>query len=392
MPTRREILAAMMAAPLAGISVPGPSWAMRPRSEARLAVIIMRGGMDGLSAAPAYGDPDFARRRGKLDLGPPRQGGVLDLDGTFGLHPKLEILHGLYGSGELAVIHATSSPYRDRSHFSGQDVLENGTTTDNGASDGWLGRSLAQAPSPETAIAVRETVPLLLRGGKGVTSWSPSALPDIDEDTLRRVSALYEGDPLFAPALEAAIGINQVAGKGMEDGNARGRIQRINELMQAAGKFLAAEGGPHVAVVDMGGWDTHARQNGILDGQFTMLDQGVAALRSALGEAWRHTAVLTVTEFGRTVAANGSGGTDHGTGSVAFLMGGAVRGGRVIADWPGLSNAALLDSRDLRPTIDLRAVAKGLLGEHLRVASRALDSTVFPGSENVKPLQGLLRG
>ncbi len=392
MPTRRQILAAMMAAPLAGVSFPGVSWAMRPQGEARLAVIIMRGGMDGLSAVPAHGDPDFTRRRGKLDLGPPRDGGVLGLDATFGLHPKLATLHGLYGKGELAVIHATSSPYRDRSHFSGQDVLENGTTTDKGASDGWLGRSLGQAPSPEKAIAVRETVPLLLRGGKGVTSWSPSVLPEVDEDTLRRVSALYEGDPLFAGALEAAIGINQVAGKGMEDRNAKGRVQRVSELMQAAGKFLAAEGGPHVAVVDMGGWDTHARQNGILDGQFAMLDQGVAALRGALGEAWRRTAVLTVTEFGRTVAANGSGGTDHGTGGVAFLLGGAVSGGRVIADWPGLSNSALLDGRDLRPTTDLRAVAKGLLGDHLRVAPKALDTVVFPGSENVKPMQGLLRG
>ena len=183
------------------------------------------------------------------------------------------------------------------------------------------------------------------------------------------------------------------AGKGMgEDAKASGRIQRAAGLMQAAGKFLAADGGPHVAVVDMGGWDTHTRQNGILEQQFTMLDQGMAAFRAALGDAWRRTAVLTITEFGRTAAVNGSGGTDHGTGGVAFLMGGAVAGGRVIADWPGLSPRALLDGRDLRPTTDLRAVAKGILGDHLRIAGAALDRTVFPGSETVRPMAGLIRG
>ncbi|MGE0667394.1 MAG: DUF1501 domain-containing protein [Sphingomonadales bacterium] len=392
MPTRRQLLGAMMAAPLATLSFPAIGWANAP-GRARFVVLILRGGMDGLSAVPAHADPALASRRGPLDLGSPRDG-VLDLDGTFGLHPGLPTLHALYGSGELAVIHAVSSPYRDRSHFSGQDVLENGTLTDRGAGDGWLGRALAHAaPAPETAIAVRETVPLLLRGGKGVMSWSPSALPDVDADTLERVAMLYEGDPLFAEALDAAIGINRMAGSEIDGADRQaGRLRRVGVLMEAAGRFLAADDGPSVAAVDIGGWDTHARQSGLLGSQFAMLDQGVASLREALDAAWRHTAVLTITEFGRTVAANGSGGTDHGTGGVSFLLGGAVKGGRVIADWPGLSPSALLDGRDLRPTTDLRAVAKGILADHLHVAGGALDTVVFPGSENVRPMQGLIRG
>lgn len=396
MPTRRQILGAMMALPLTSLSFPVLSRAAAARSgEARLAVIVMRGGMDGLAAVPAYGDPSFSGLRGALDPGPPRDGGVLDLDGTFGLHPRFSTLHGLYGTGELAVIHAASSPYRDRSHFSGQDVLENGTLTDRGARDGWLGRSLAHtAPGPGKAIAVRETVPLLLRGGKGVTSWSPSPLPDVDGDTLQRIALLYENDPLFAGALNSAVGIKEIVARDdLGGGKVKpGRVQGVGGLMQAAGRIMAADDGPRVAVIDMDGWDTHARQASLLDSQFNVLDQGLATMKTALGDAWRHTAVLTITEFGRTVAVNGTGGTDHGTGGVAFLLGGAVNGGRVIADWPGLAQAALLDSRDLRPTIDLRAVAKGILGDHLRVASAALDKTVFPGSESIKPMAGLIRG
>ncbi len=393
MPTRRQVLGGMMAVPLAGLSFPRAGRAAA-RGDARLAVVIMRGGMDGLSAVPAYGDPDFHRQRGQLDLGPPGDGGVLDLDGTFGLHPRLATLHGFYGAGEMAVLHAVASPYRDRSHFSGQDVLENGTLTDRGAGDGWLGRSLRHAdPSARRAISVRETVPLLLRGGKDVASWSPSTLPEPDADTLQRIGVLYEGDPLFANALRAAVRLNATVGRDLdtEGERRRGRLQQATGLMQVAGRLLAAPDGPRVAVLDMDGWDTHTRQNGLLDQQFTALDQGIGAMREALGEAWRRTAVLTVTEFGRTVAVNGTGGTDHGTGGVSFLVGGAVRGGRIIADWPGLAAQALLDGRDLRPTTDLRAVAKGILGDHLRVPGAALDTAVFPGSENVRPMRGLIR-
>ena len=383
MPTRRRILQAMAALPF--VSFGFPAFAGPSAGAARLVVLVLRGGMDGLAAVPAHGDPGYAGRRGALALDRPD---ILDLDGTFGLHPGLSTLHALYGKGELAVIHACCSPYHDRSHFAGQDVLENGALTDRGAADGWLARALSHTPLQ--AIAIGETVPLLLRGGTRVASWAPSAMPIVDEDTLQRIALLYEADPLFAEALESALGANAIANDA-----ARRRPQpadRFQVLMSAAGRFLAAPEGPGVAVVDLGGWDTHSGQRGRLDRHFGILDQGIAALRDSMGSTWSRTAVLAVTEFGRTAAINGTGGTDHGTGGAAFLLGGAVQGGRVVADWPGLQSAALLDGRDLRPTTDLRAIAKGVLHDHLGVPRAALESSVFPESGNVPPLSGLIRG
>jgi uncharacterized protein (DUF1501 family) len=164
--------------------------------------------------------------------------------------------------------------------------------------------------------------------------------------------------------------------------------------VRAAAGFLRQEQGPKVAVFDTSGWDTHANEGGAqgqLAGRLAALDKGLATLRQELGPTWSDTAVLLVTEFGRTAAINGTRGTDHGTAAAAFLVGGAVAGGRVIADWPGLSARALYQGRDLAPTLDLRSVLKGLLADHLRVPGRALEDTVFPDSAAAKPLHGLLR-
>lgn len=382
MPTRRRILQAMAALPI--LSLGFPALAHPSAGEARLMVLVLRGGMDGLAAVPAPGDPAYAARRGALAV---PKADVLDLDGTFGLHPGLSTLHALYGKGELAILHACCSPYRDRSHFAAQDMLENGMVPGRRAADGWLARALPYTESH--AIAVGETVPLLLRGGKGAASWAPSAMPVIDEDTLRRIAMLYEADPLFAEALDSALGANAIASDAAR--RRPGPADRFRTLMGAAGRFLAAPEGPRVAVVELGGWDTHSDQRGRLDRQFGVLDQGIAALRDSAGTAWPAMAVLAVTEFGRTAAINGTGGTDHGTGGAAFLLGGAVRGGRVVADWPGLQSAALLDGRDLRPTTDLRAIIKGVLRDHLGVPRQALDTAVFPESGSVAPLSGLIR-
>jgi uncharacterized protein (DUF1501 family) len=396
MPTRRQVMGVLAALPVLGMAAPARAAARAADGERpRFMVLVLRGGLDGLSAVPAHGDPVFSRRRGSLDLGAPGgPGGVLDLGGGFGLHPALRGLHDLYRDGQLIVAHAVASPYRERSHFSAQDVLENGTRTDRGADDGWLARALPPAANGRgPAVALGDAVPLLLRG-RGVASWAPSAAPTVDEGILARVAQLYERDPPFAEALGAATGVNRLAETALGPGG-RARVgpgERFEATMRAAGRFLAAPEGPRFAAADLGGWDTHFNQSDRLARQLALLDRGIAALRESLGDGWRRTAVLAITEFGRTVAVNGTGGTDHGTAGVALLAGGAVNGGRVLADWPGLGEADLLDGRDLRPTADLRALAKGVLRDHMGVAAAALERDVFPDSAGAAPLPDLIRG
>ncbi len=392
---RRQLLATFGLS-IAGAAVPRFAFASAP-TDKRFLVIILRGAMDGLSAVPAWGDPDFERARNGLALPKPGEaGGGLALDGFFGLNPELPGLAGRYAGKELVVFHAIASPYRDRSHFDGQNLLENGSAQPYGLADGWLNRSLAGLPAAlktgrkDFAIALAPAMPLILRGGAPVTSWSPSVLPPPDADLIQRVQALYgESDPAFAKALSAASEA-QAAASGMGGGPGEG----FGVLMDAAAKFMAAPEGPAVAVVESTGWDTHAAQAGpysSLQRNLKGLDGGIAAFAAGMGERWKDTAVLAVTEFGRTVAKNGTAGTDHGTGGAAFLVGGAVSGGRVVADWPGLKPAALRDGRDLMPTADLRGVMKAALVEHLGVEPAHVDRVVFPGSEAAPAMRDLFR-
>ena len=382
--------------------------------QARFVLVIMRGALDGLAAVPPYGDRDYAQLRREFALrAPGERGSALTLDGFFGLHPALNFMQQCYAARELTVLHALASPYRERSHFDGQDVLENGSPRPHALTTGWLNRALAAAPAPrqrEAGVALGENVPLVMRGPAAVTSWSPSKLGALDDDTLARLTDLYAADPLLATRLADALAANAMVDGGGESamdpaqaaaapagaapaGAAPANNARYAEIVHAAGGFLRQPDGPKVAVFDTTGWDTHANEGGAegqLAGRLGALDKGLATLRQELGPAWSDTAVLLVTEFGRTAAINGTRGTDHGTATVAFLMGGAVAGGRVIADWPGLSTAALYQGRDLAATLDLRSVLKGLLTEHLSVPAGALD-TVFPDSAAAKPLRGLLR-
>jgi uncharacterized protein (DUF1501 family) len=373
----------------------------------RLVVVIMRGALDGLAAAPPYADPDYASLHRELAIGAPGAAdGALKLDNTFGLHPSLAFLHERYLGGELLVFQAVASPYRDRSHFDGQNVLENGLTKPLGTADGWLNRALAAMPRgahlPERAVAISQNVPLILRGEAPVLSKSPLATPDVDEDLLARLADLYSKDDWFSARLSEAVqteklsddsgGMNAPAGSAMP-GNPP--ADRITGIARMAGTLMKSEGGPQIAVLEATGWDTHANQGGAkgaLAQRLAGLDRALRTLAEELGALWPQTAVLVVTEFGRTAAMNGTRGTDHGTGGCAFLAGGAVRGGRVIADWPGLSHSALLDNRDLRPTLDLRSVFKGVLDEHMHVDAKTLDSRIFPDSSHARPLQGMMRG
>jgi uncharacterized protein (DUF1501 family) len=366
-------------------------------TDARLVLVILRGALDGLAAVPAYGDGYYARQRGELAITAPER----RLDGLFALHPELAGLYARYQAGELLVLHAAATPYRERSHFDGQDALEAGSGA-IALRDGWLNRALPalpparRRPTAQLALALAQNVPLVLRGGAAVGSWAPSRLPEADSDTLQRVADLYAGDPYFAGRLQAALAAEEVAGAAAGRGAAgrRNPLGAITDLAAAAGRFLAAADGPRIAVLEAGGWDTHANQGaerGQLATRLRGLDQGLEGLRTALGPAWRDTVVVVATEFGRTVAVNGTRGTDHGTATCAFLVGGAVAGGRVITDWPGLAGSALREGRDLAPTLDLRSVFKGVLGAHLGVPERELEERVFPGSRRAAPLDGLTR-
>ena len=405
MTTRRHLLRAALAAgtlaPWATLSLGADAPAGNGK---RFVFVILRGGMDGLSAAPVTGDPAFAEARGALGQfsAPP-----LPLQGPFALHPLLPQLHAMYGRGEAAVLHAVGLPYRERSHFDAQQVLESGGTRPHELTTGWLGRALAGTAggAPLRAVALETAVPLVLRGPTAVDTWAPSVLPEPTADLVARLSTLYRNDPALAQALARARGLREdpemsglagmASGAGGMTGGGGGRGQAV-ALARKAAEFL--QKGAQVAVLDLGGWDSHANQaapQGAMSNNLRTLDATLAALREGLtapeaGGAWARTVVLVATEFGREVAMNGTQGTDHGSGGVAFVLGGAVRGGRVLADWPGLARHERHEGRDLRVTTDLRAALRPLLADHLGVSRVALDKSVLPGSASIRPLDLLV--
>jgi len=382
---RRFIASSTLGAGLAAGAV--PRWSLAAAPDARLAIVLLRGGMDGLTAVPAPGDPDHERSRRGLAIEDTHP-----LDGFFALDGRLSYFANLWREGSLAPVHACCVPYLGRSHFDAQNVLETGSATPYGLRTGWLNRALAGLPTDagDLAVGITQTMPVILRGEARVTSWFPSALPEPDADTVDRIADLYADDTGLAQALAAARRIHE---RSDLQGSGRGGAG-LASLMAAAGTFLADRNGPRVAMLESSGWDSHANQGlaqGGLNRNFTALDHGVDAMRQALGAAWTRTAVIVVTEFGRTVAMNGTRGTDHGTGGAAFVLGGAVAGGRVIADWPGLRARDLLEGRDLRPTTDLRAILKAALIEHLGIAEGRVEEAVFPDSRRIEPLSGLFR-
>ncbi len=396
------------AALAAGCSLPRLVFAA-PGGSAPLVVVILRGALDGLSAVPPIGDPDYSSLRRELAIARPGEpGGALALNSVFGLHPSLTFLHERYRAGELIVFNAVASPYRDRSHFDAQNVLENGLATPAGGADGWLNRALdalvknsGRRAAP--AIAISQNLPLILRGAVPVLSKSPMTTPDVDEELLVRLADLYSNDEWLSARLSAAVQSEKLA----DDGTAmsapmsapaapasKKRNEQFSRMARMAAAVMRTEGGPTVAALEAFGWDTHANQGGAegaLAQRLAGLDQGIRGLADDLGTIWSQTAVLIVTEFGRTAAINGTRGTDHGTGGCAFLLGGAVQGGRVVADWPGLAPSALYQNRDLRPTLDLRSLFKTVLSEHLHVDSASLANRVFPDSSGARPLRGLMR-
>ena len=403
MTTRRNILKTMAsAAALSAWDAPFSfSFASVP-TERRLVVVVIRGALDGLAAVPPHGDPDYVSVRGALALDKNGSAAnVHDLDGFFGLNPSFTNLKAMYDAKEAVLFHNICSPYRDRSHFVGQNCLESGGACPHALNDGWLNRALAPMglANGTGAVAIEQTPPLLLSGSARAASWMPAVMPEPDSAFLAKVRALYATDPMLAQSLDGALNLQAQAASMTDDPNAKsGKFKasygNLTPLFEGAGKLLAHPGGPRVAVLDASGWDTHVAEgvgDGVLARRLQSLDAGLEALKVALGPAWKNTAVVMATEFGCTVHPNGSGGTDHGTGGAAFLLGGAVAGGKVQAEWVGLKPSALKDGRDQPARTDLRALFKGVLADHMGVSQTALNTTIFPESGNVAAMKGLIR-
>ena len=394
------------------------AWAYMPKlaraegRDPRLLVVVLRGGLDGLGMVAPVGDPDWVKLRGEKGLALDRNPRALPLDSFFALNPAMPNLNRLYQARQATIVHAAATPYRERSHFDGQDVLESGYDRPAHVDSGWLNRALALLEADgrvdprggARGLAIGPVTPLVVRGPAPVMSWVPQRLLPASEDTQARLLDLYlHTDPKLARALQGrrdllavgrAAGISAVTAP--EDENTAGfaRLRRyFNDVAVTAAKYLARPDGPRVGAVGVSGWDTHINEGatgGVLSNLLGALDGTIPAFEQNMGDTWKETVVVFITEFGRTARINGTEGTDHGTGTVAWIIGGAVKGGRVIADWPGLKEADLYEDRDLRATTDLRAVLKGVLQDHLRVDERALAATVFPGSGDVKPMAGLV--
>lgn len=386
------------------------AWSFMPRfahaaqgRDPRFITIILRGAMDGLSAVAPVGDPDYVALRDTIALSVTGDKPALPLDGFFALHPAMPQLARLYQAGQALVVHAVATPYRDRSHFDGQDCLESGYENVAANLDsGWLNRTLQSLPKGErvalpSGLGVGSITPLILRGPAPVLGWAPPSLPKASDDFAARVAELYASrDRALYDALSEGLKIDAIAAKaGMGDAlKARGsEIEQMKIAATGAARLLATEDGPRIASLSFNGWDTHANEGGATGRLAQLLgglDAAVLAFEQAMKPVWKDTTILVVTEFGRTAKINGTVGTDHGTATVAFLIGGAVKGGRVIADWPGLKPANLFEGRDLAPTTDLRAVVKGVLADQWGLSAAVMAERIFPGSASVSPLLGLM--
>ena len=385
----------------------------------KLVVVICRGGMDGLSVSPPVGDPNYAALRGSIAMKPQE---VLKLDGTFGLHPQLSAVHALAAKGQARIAPAIASPDRARSHFEAQDVLETGASGVYGADTGWLNRTLeALAPvRPVEGLSVGTTAPLILRGKVQAASWSPGKGVDESARLPTLLQDLYKTDPLLGPAFArgletetmaqqamtamapspamnvAAASTPPTAGPaGMSATTANDRRNRqgdetARKLGSTLGGFMIQPGGPQIAAISLDGFDTHAGQSGQIATRLSYLDAVLDGLHAGLSAEWKNTVVIVVTEFGRTARVNGTGGTDHGTASTGLVLGGALKPGGIVGDWPGLAQNALFENRDTAPTLDMRALFKGVLTEHMGVDHALLETKVFPDSKTARPLTGLV--
>lgn len=425
--TRRRLLGTLGISTALGLGAnlfPGQAFASA-RTDKRLVVIILRGGMDGLAALAPYGDPAYRQTRGDLAID---QDALLKIDPFFGLHPSLSPLASLYKKGEMIALPASATPYRNRSHFDAQNVLELGSDKPHALNSGWLNRLVGAineregntrsrnktenpaSPSGELGLAFGSGLPLIMRGDHDVNAWSPSAMPDTSDDYMSLVQRIYGNDPLLSKNLNKALDL-QARSEDMTDNEQKMAKQNnpnksFFNLASLAGRWLGDPDGPRIATLELGGWDTHARQGtegGRLANNLGILARGITSIKQEMiksadqsnyGSSWSKTVVVAMTEFGRTAHPNGNLGTDHGTAGTAFLFGGALKSdggkGRIIHNWPGLAKAQLYENRDLNPTTDLRAIMLGLLSDHYGLSQAVLTRDIYPGSQGLRPFMGLV--
>lgn len=388
---RRSFLGAACAGGLATTFAPSLSFG-RAATDRRFVFVLLRGAMDGLHSIVPVGDPSYRSARGKLAYS---ASDLTRLDDIFGLAPGLSPLAESYRVGELLPVQGLAIPYRTRSHFDAQSILETGLNQPVGSATGWLNRTLeVLGGATSQGIAVGGPLPLSMQGRVPVATWAPSALREGNDAFIEDLAQLYNMDPVLADPFTAALTLQEQAMTMGTDSSSRRGLAQFEQLFAATGRFLNAPDGARIAALEFSGWDTHAGQglaNGTLDRRLNALANGLLALKAELSShAWSKTVVVVATEFGRTVATNGSGGTDHGTGGAALLYGGAVRGGRVLADWPGLAAGQLYEGRDLRPTLDTRQLLKGVIAAQFDVRRAELDRLVFPDSQAVPGLNGLV--
>lgn len=385
---RRAFLQGVSGATLASLLGARAGFATVP-GDNRFVFLFLRGGLDGLHALAPFADPLYRALRPRLAL---EAGQVASLDGYFGLHPSLAGLMSLFEAQELLLVPAASTRYRNRSHFDGQNMLENGSGRPFGARDGWLNRAIQGLTDGDRrlGLSLGQTVPLILQGAAEVQTYANSPLPEVDADFLGRIGALYQTDPVFAEAFEnARLSANPEMTEMRAAPLAR---QDFAISARVAADLLRQDAGPRIAAMEMQGWDTHIGQDWRLERLLAALAEGIAALREGLGPAWRRTVVMIASEFGRTAAENGSHGTDHGTGGLALLAGGAVQGGRIAGDWPGLSQAALFEGRDLAAVNPCESLFKAVLIGHLGLDPGYVEGVVFPDSLDAAPMTGVIRG
>jgi uncharacterized protein (DUF1501 family) len=377
--TRRLLLGAVASGvSLAFAGRAGAQSAAGPKP--KMVVIIARGAMDGLSVVVPKDDTNYVPLRGQIAVA-----GTLALNDGFGLHPALAGLHGLNQAGQLRYAPAVAIPVRVRSHFDAQDVLENGGEGLRQQTDGWLNRALA-ATGGLKGLSIGAQTPLILRGSAATSSWAPGGRPEDSERIASLLQDLYVEDRMLADNL--ARGLETEAQAMLMGGDERLRRNDVAGLGQAVARLMTGPEGADLVALSVDGWDTHARQPGQLQARLTGLDQVVMGLKTGLGADWDRTVVVVATEFGRTARANGTQGTDHGTGSALLLAGGALKSGGMVGDWPTLADNRLFEGRDLMPTLDVRSVFKGVLRDHMGVDRAALDARVFPGSAAEAPAVG----
>jgi uncharacterized protein (DUF1501 family) len=385
---RRSFMRQMCLGGIATFALPGVTFA-QVKQDGRFVFVLLRGGFDGLAAVVPIGDDSYARLRSGFAF---EESELFALNELFGLAPGLSPLRELWQANELVTLHAMAIPYRTRSHFDGQAILETGIDRPVGSSDGWLNRLLQVMEGKRSGIAIAAGMPRSLTGSYEVQTWSPTQLGVVDDAYLQRLGALYRNDKALYGRFEAAVQQQDTVG---EEPMARGNARRsgVTSIMQAAAKILRQDGGPNIAAMEFSGWDTHANQGlagGALDRLLGQLAEGLMAFRTDMGPAWKNTTVVVMTEFGRTARANGTRGTDHGTAGAGFVIGPRVAKSAAYADWPGLSDSALFEGRDLKPTLDVRAVLKGAVAGAFDLSRPQLDR-IFPNSPDVRAIYDLMK-